>query len=158
MQKLRLIIFQVDGLGEETFKADFSVNALSDQTSEAMRQIKGRIGEILRFRAMSGQNMGLSLAKEVHLAFETEGHVLNTHDFVKATGLKVKLKIGNQAKRREKFFHTLEGLTGLMLRGDKRYTTAEVAQIMGELDEMYDGVKRVKLSTEIAEEAEVSAN
>jgi len=155
MQKLRLIIFQVDGLGDKTFEVDFSVNALSDQTSEAMRQIKGRIGEVLRFRAMSGQNMGLSLSKEVHLAFETEGRVLNTHDFVKAKGLKVKLKIGNQSKRREKFFHTLEGLTGLMLRGDKRYTEAEVARIMGELDEIYDGVK---LSTEIAEDAELSAN
>ena len=46
MQKLRLIIFQVDGLGDKTFEVDFSVNALSDQPSEAFRQIKGRVGEI----------------------------------------------------------------------------------------------------------------
>ena len=76
----------------------------------------------------------------------------------KGDKIKFKLKIGNQAKRRAKFFQTLEGLAGLMLRGDKRYTEAEVAQIMGELDEKYDGVKLVKLSAKITKEAEVSAN
>lgn len=155
MQKLRLIIFQVDTLGQKTFEVDFSVNARNDETREAMRQIKGRIGELLRLRAMSGQSLGLSLAKEVHLVFETEGHVLNTLEFVKQRGLLVKLKIGNQNKRREKFFRTLEGLTESMLRGDKRFTEQEVERIMRELDERFDGVK---LSKEVADEAEISAN
>ncbi len=155
MQKLRIILFQLDSLNQKTFEVDFSVKARNDETKEAMRQIKGRIGELLRFRSMSGQNLGLSLSKDVHLVFETEGTVLNTHEFIKTRGLKVKMKIGNQNKRREKFFGTLEGLTGLMLRGDQRYTDAEVKAIMAELDERFDGIK---LSKEVADEAEISAN
>lgn len=143
---------------QEGIEYSASIKSIESTNKDAiLKQIKGRLLQLMLLRKQTGQQCGLKLNKPIGFVFKVGRKKVNT--LTLAEQLNVSLKIGNSEARRKKFFATVESLTEFILRGDKAYSNKEIESIEAELEAFLSAEAEVRnANKEVIETAEVSAN